>query len=64
MVSSTLVDRARSAAAEALKDYTRHNGTPFIGHPDAVAKIVADEIGSITIDENIKAPADCIIQIR
>ena len=26
--------------------------------------IVADEIGSITIDENIKAPANCIIQIR
>ena len=26
--------------------------------------IVADEIGSITIDENIKAPADCIIKTR
>ena len=26
--------------------------------------IVADEIGSITIDENIKAPADCIIRTR
>jgi len=26
--------------------------------------IVADEIGSVTIDENIKAPADCKIEIR
>lgn len=26
--------------------------------------IVADEIGSVTIDENIKAPADCRIQLR
>ena len=54
MVSSTLVDRARSAAAEALKDITRHNGTPFIGHPDAVAKIVADEIG---------LPEECIAAV-
>mgnify|MGYP002622098491 CR=1 FL=1 len=29
---------------------------PTSGH------IVADEIGSITIDENIKAPADCVIE--
>ena len=27
-------------------------------------KIVADAIGSVTLDENIKAPADCIIQER
>lgn len=27
-------------------------------------RIVADEIGSITIDENIKAPADCVIVLR
>ena len=27
-------------------------------------RIVADEIGSVTIDENIKAPADCIITVR
>ena len=27
-------------------------------------RIVADEIGSITIDENIKAPADCKIEVR
>lgn len=26
--------------------------------------IVADSIGSVTIDENIKAPADCIIEER
>ena len=45
MTNSTLIDNARAAAAEALKDYTRHDGTPFIGHPDAVAGIVADEIG-------------------
>ncbi len=45
MTSTPLIDKARAAAAEALKDYTRHDGTPFIGHPDAVAGIVADEIG-------------------
>lgn len=27
-------------------------------------RIVADEYGSITIDENIKAPADCEIRLR
>ena len=27
-------------------------------------RIVADEIGSVTIDKNIKAPADCIIEVR
>ena len=27
-------------------------------------RIVADSIGSITIDENIKAPADCEIKTR
>lgn len=31
---------------------------PASGH------IVADEIGSVTLDENIKAPADCVIEIR
>lgn len=31
---------------------------PISGH------IVADSIGSVTIDENIKAPADCIIEER
>ena len=27
-------------------------------------EIVADEIGSVTIDKNIKAPADCRISLR
>lgn len=31
---------------------------PTSGH------IVADSIGSITLDENIKAPADCVIEER
>ena len=31
---------------------------PMSGH------IVADSIGSVTIDENIKAPADCVIETR
>ena len=31
---------------------------PISGH------IVADAIGSVTLDENIKAPADCIIETR
>ena len=30
----------------------------------ASGSIIADEIGSITIDENIKAPADCVITTR
>ena len=54
MVDSTLIDKARAAAAEALKDFTRHDGTPFIGHPDAVAGIVADEIG---------LPEECIAAV-
>ena len=54
MVSTPLIDKARAAAAEALKDKTRHDGTPFIGHPDAVAAIVADEIG---------LPEECIAAV-
>ena len=27
-------------------------------------RIVADHIGSVTLDENIKAPADCVIEER
>ncbi|MBR5064118.1 MAG: HD domain-containing protein, partial [Bacteroidales bacterium] len=49
-----LILRARSAAAEALKEKVRHDGTPFIGHPDAVARIVADEIG---------LPAECVAAV-
>ena len=40
-----MTNRARSLALEVLKDETRGNGTPFIGHPDAVADIVRNEIG-------------------
>ncbi len=52
--NSRLISRARAAAVEALKDQTRYDGTPFIGHPDAVARIVADEIG---------LPEDCIAAV-
>ncbi len=54
MYSSPLIDRARQAALEALKDTTRYDGSPFIGHPDAVASIVADEIG---------LPEECIAAV-
>ena len=54
MTSTPLIDRARAAAADALKDQTRHDGTPFIGHPDSVAAIVADEIG---------LPEECIAAV-
>jgi len=40
-----LIDRARAVALEALKDEVRFDGTPFISHPDNVARIVEDEIG-------------------
>ena len=45
-----IVARAREAAAGVLKDHSRYDGSPFIGHPDAVVRIVADEIG---------LPAEC-----
>ena len=54
MVSTPLIDKARNAAAQALQAYTRHDGTPFIGHPDAVARIVSDEIG---------LPEECIAAV-
>ena len=40
-----LIQQARAVALEALKEETRYDGTPFIGHPDNVARIVEDEIG-------------------
>ncbi len=40
-----IISAARVIASEALKEQTRSNGTPFIGHPDAVAKIAYEEIG-------------------
>lgn len=42
---SELVEKARKVAAEALAEQTRYDGSPFIGHPDAVADIVTREIG-------------------
>ena len=54
MTTTPLIEKARTAAAEALRDFTRHDGTPFIGHPDAVAAIVADEIG---------LPEECIAAV-
>ncbi|MBO4340963.1 MAG: bifunctional (p)ppGpp synthetase/guanosine-3',5'-bis(diphosphate) 3'-pyrophosphohydrolase [Bacteroidales bacterium] len=44
-MNDTMIQSARAAALEALKDYKRHDGSPFIGHPDAVVRIVLDEIG-------------------
>ena len=54
MEKTPLIEKARAAAAAALEGLTRHDGTPFIGHPDAVAKIVADEIG---------LPEECIAAV-
>ena len=45
-----IVERARAVAVEALKDEQRYDGSPFIGHPDAVAAIARDELG---------LPAEC-----
>ena len=54
MEKTTLIEKARAAAVAALEGLTRHDGTPFIGHPDAVARIVADEIG---------LPEECIAAV-
>ena len=40
-----LIRKAYDVAEKALSDVTRSDGTPFIGHPLAVAKIAANEIG-------------------
>ena len=40
-----LIRKAYDVAEQALAGETRSNGTPFFGHPLAVAKIVAYEIG-------------------
>ena len=39
------VKKARALAAQVLGGETRSDGTPFIGHADAVAAIVSDEMG-------------------
>jgi len=49
-----LILRAREMAVGALSEKVRHDGSPFIGHPDAVAHIVADEIG---------LPAECVAAV-
>ena len=41
-----------------IRGHIENIKNPSSGH------IVADSIGSITIDENIKQPADCIIEVR
>ncbi|MBQ7194781.1 MAG: HD domain-containing protein, partial [Bacteroidales bacterium] len=40
-----LLQKARSIAMDALRDDTRYDGTPFLGHADAVAAIIRYEIG-------------------
>lgn len=49
-----LIEKARSVAAETLKDETRYDGSPFIGHPDNVAHIAGEEIG---------LPAECVAAV-
>jgi len=39
-----IVSKARDLALSVLKDETRYDGTPFMGHVDGVARIVEDEI--------------------
>jgi len=45
IMETELVQKARALAAEVLKEELRHDGSPFMIHPDNVAKIVEDEIG-------------------
>ena len=45
-----VVKKAREVAVAVLSGTQRYDGTPFIGHPDAVAAIVRDELG---------LPAEC-----
>ena len=40
-----MLEQARSIALEVLRDETRSDGSPFIGHPDGVVALVRDEIG-------------------
>ena len=49
-----LIRKAYDVAEQALAGETRSNGTPFFGHPLAVAKIAAYEIG---------LPAECIAAV-
>ena len=49
-----VVQRARQLAAEVLQGELRYDGTPFMGHADAVAAIVDDELG---------LPAECVAAV-
>lgn len=40
-----MTERARQIATQALGNMTRGNGHPFIEHPDAIARIIREEIG-------------------
>ena len=40
-----MIQSAYEIASKALKEHTRSNGSPFIEHPDAVARIAYEEIG-------------------
>ena len=52
--STDIVAKAREVAVAVLRDQTRYDGSPFIGHPDAVARIVQEEIG---------LPEECIAAV-
>ena len=49
-----MIRKAYNVAAQALEGQTRYNGEPFVRHPEAVARIVADEIG---------LPPECIAAV-
>ena len=49
-----IVRKAREVALQVLGDERRSDGTPFMGHPDAVARIAADELG---------LPAECCASV-
>ncbi|MBO4595826.1 MAG: bifunctional (p)ppGpp synthetase/guanosine-3',5'-bis(diphosphate) 3'-pyrophosphohydrolase [Bacteroidales bacterium] len=49
-----LVNKAREIALQALQGVVRSDGSPFIGHADAVARIVDDELG---------LPAECVAAV-
>jgi len=49
-----MIAKARDFAAASLSDRVRFDGSPFIAHADAVARIVADEIG---------LPPECIAAV-
>ena len=61
-----LIRKAYDVAEKALAGETRSNGTPFFGHPLAVAKIVSDEIGLPVSDNGLILPcgasARCIFK--